>query len=500
MTEFVQVHAKTGTYVGKVIDGGVQEYLGIRYAKPVHRWKRAELPEPSDRLITALEDNPACYQMVAPEEFETGEPPMSEDCLYLNVWTSGTEGKKPVYIFIHGGSYITGSCRTDCYGGVYCGDKFVAHYPDVVYVNIEYRTGPVGSMDLSRFEGGDEYAGSTNLQIHDQALAIKWVYENIAAFGGDPERITIGGQSAGSYSVYVLMAMPEVAGMIKGVIAESTAPSDEVLRQDAEACARGFDKLYELTGCKTLQDVLDLPVEELIKKGWEAKNEPGCMGLFGPVCTGEDLTDKIEEVWESGKLSHISLMSGTVAGEFATSVMHDSPEEIAEAIKGMYPEMTQADIDAYLTNVPGRDPHEAMEDMFNDLLIRAAQAKAAESVAKGGSSVYVYYMDLKPEGGTLRAQHCFEIPYVADKLDCGLYLDFKSGETLLGTNPDPEFGRKLRAVWHNFIATGDPNGEGVEPVWPAYTPEGRASMEMGKEWKAQGEIRSADLDIARKYN
>lgn len=499
MEDYAIAAAKTGTYVGHVIESGIQEYLGIRYAKPVQRWKRAELPDPSSRRILALADNPACYQKVEHEEFPAGDPPMSEDCLYLNVWTSGTEGKKPVYVFIHGGSYVTGSCRTDCYGGVYCGDRFVAHYPDIVYVNIEYRTGPVGSMDLSRFEGGEEYAGSANLQIHDQALAIRWVHENIAAFGGDPDRITIGGQSAGSYSAYILMAMPEVAGMIKGVIAESTAVTDNVLVGEIESAKRGFDRFFELAGCKTLQDALDLPVEDVVRLGWDAKFAPGCTSLFGPICDGSDLTDKVEAVWESGACRHISLLSGTVAGEFATNAVGRSPEEVAEMIKEMFPDVTAADMEAYLANDPDREAHEAMEDMLNDLLIRAAQSKATECVVRGGSKAWTYYIDYKPAGAKMRAQHCFELPYIADKLDCGLYLDERTGETLLGDKPDEGFGRKIREAWHNFIVSGDPNGPGLGMEWPQYG-EGRTTMVMGPEWKVQGEVRPADLDIARKFN
>lgn len=499
MENLVTATAKTGVYVGKVIDGGVQEYLGIRYAKPAHRWKRAQPLEPSSEKLLALNDNPACYQAVPVEEYPNGKPPMSEDCLYLNVWTSDTKGKKPVYIFIHGGSYITGSCRTDCYGGVYCGDKFVAHYPDVVYVNIEYRIGPVGSMDLSRFEGSEDYAGSVNLQMRDQAMAIKWVYENIEAFGGDPEQITIGGQSAGSYSVYLLMGMPEIRNMIKGVIAESTAPSDEVLRADAVSVKHGFDTFYELSGCKTLKDVLEMPIQDIIKYGFEAKMAPGNMALYGPVCDDTDFTSKLEDEWKSGACKHIALMSGTVSGEFAPNVMNMSPDEIESSLKEMFPNLTDADITAYKANDPERDPHETMEDMFNDFLIRAAQAKASEEVVKGGSNVWVYYMDVKPEGGKLRAQHCFEIPYIADKLDCGLYLDLSSGETLLGNNPDPEYGRKLREVWHNFIVRHDPNGDGLGVEWPTYAKD-RCTMYMGNEWRTSGEVRPEDLDIARKYN
>lgn len=499
MEQFVTAEAKTGTYVGKMIDGGVQEYLGIRYAKPPQRWKRAELPEPSNKRITALEDNPACYQDVCVEEFPNGEPPMSEDCLYLNIWTSGTEGKKPVYVFIHGGSYVTGSCRTDCFGGVYCGDKFVAQYPDVVYVNIEYRTGPVGSMDLSRFGAGEEYADSPNLQLFDQALAIEWIRQNIEAFGGDPNRITIGGQSAGSYSVYMLMAMPEVRDKIVGVIAESTAPSNEVIRQDMETATAGFDKFFELAGCKTLANALSMYIEDVVRLGPEAKFSPGCGALFGPIPDGEQVPTDIEGIWRSGACSHINVMGGSVSGEFASSVMDNTAEEIAEDIKSTYPDITDDVIAAYCANDPNRDPHDAMEDMLNDLLIRAAHSKAQESIASGGSKVWAYYIDVLPKGAKIRAQHCFELPYVANKLDMNLYLEEKSGQNLLGETPDVHLGEQLRAAWHNFIVNGDPNGEDLEVDWPEYSRDD-STMVITDTWEVQPGVRVEDLKITRQYN
>ena len=499
MEDFATAAAKTGTYVGRVIAGGVQEYLGIRYAKPARRWKRAEPLEPSSKRIPALVDKPACCQRVRRGEFPAGKPPMSEDCLYLNVWTSGVEGRKPVYVFIHGGGYIAGSCRTDYLGGVCCGDRFVAHYPDVVYVNIGYRLGPVGSMDLSRFEGGEAYSGSANLQIHDQALAIEWVHENIAAFGGDPDRITVGGQSAGAYSAYLLMAIPEIAGMIKGVIAESGAATDAVLAEEAASARRGFDRFFELAGCETLQDALDLPIEDVVRYGWEAKFSPGCTSLFGPVCDGGDLADKVQEVWESGACSHVSLLAGTVAGEFASNAFGKTAEGVEAMIRGMFPGVANDDIGAFLGNDPSRDGRTAMEDMLNDLLVRAVQSIAVESVVAGGSAAWAYYIDCTPEGSRTRARHCYELPYVADKLDCDLRLDENIGETLLGDAPDARFGRRIREAWHGFIVSGDPNRSGLDVEWPQYG-EGRATMVMGPEWRAQGEVRPADLDIARKYN
>ena len=173
----VIANAKTGRYEGFLDDNGIVNFLGIRYVQTPERWKRAKALEPSNELIQAKEFGPICPQPIFPEE-HPADTPLSEDCLTLNIWSADIDVKgKPVMLWIHGGCYLTGSNRIE----YYCNDKFCADCPDIVFVNINYRVGNFGSMDLSRFDENSEYAEAPNLQTFDQMDALRWVHENMSS-------------------------------------------------------------------------------------------------------------------------------------------------------------------------------------------------------------------------------------------------------------------------------------------------------------------------------
>lgn len=496
MGENICVRAVTGQYVGKQKDEKLIEFLGIPYAKTPKRWKPAEKLEKSEEVIEAFACGPACWQYVCREECPDEDPPMSEDCLTLNVWTSDIAGNKPVYVWIHGGCYQTGSNRTDCFGGIYCGDQFVKDNPDIVYVNINYRVGPLGSMDLTSVDVNGEYVDSNNIQILDQMRAIEWVYENIAAFGGDPDRITIGGQSAGSYSMFVHMAIPESVKYIKGAICESSAPTNGIMK-NREIAVNAGKRFLEVTGAKTLEDLLAIPAKELVEYGDVIFKE--VVGAFEPCRDDRLIPVDIEGALKSGQARHVNVLSGTVAGEFSTSVISMSADELQAMVSDIYG-LTDEQVSDWKAHVPGRSDKEAMEDLFNDLGLRAAQAIASEAVAEGGSNVYYYYMNYTPEGAKLRAQHCFEVPMIAGKPDANVYLEFASNEKLLGEHPDYELAKQVQTIWANFIRMGDPNADCIGVEWPLYTKDNKATMVLDNNgWKVTGEVRTEDMDFARLY-
>ena len=496
-----QVHAKavTGEYVGKVLPNGVHEYLGIRYANPPQRWKRATPLKPSDTLISALEDRPAPWQTYMPEEFDC-EPPMSEDCLNLNIWTNGESGKKPVYVFIHGGSYVEGSIRTDCFGGIYCGDEFVATHPDTVFVNIEYRFGPFGSMDLSAFDDKGEYADSNNLQILDQIAALKWIQENIAAFGGDPDHVTIDGQSAGSYSCFVLMSIPEAAKLFCGAICESSAPTTGPIRttKAPEDAKRTGKMMADYLGAKSLDDMLAATPLQLVAASDALFMEPGYAG-YNPCRDDKVIPMDIEVALASGCAKHVAVMSGTLAGEYSTDMIDMSAADIEKRVRSRFPMVTDEDIQAFKDNYPDRPESETMEDMYNDLGMRLRQISSTEAVLQGGSKVYMYYMPFKPEGARIRAQHCAELMFVSGKPDAGMYLYLTSGEKLAGEHPDYEFGKKIQDVWYNFIVSGDPNGPSLGIEWPLYDEDAQKTAIFDKEFSVEDGARRKDIEIIRHY-
>ena len=497
MSELVHAKAITGEYVGTRLETGVEQYLGIRYAKPPRRWKRAEPLDPSNLVISALEDAPACWQSLMPGEFDA-LPPMSEDCLRLNIWTASTEGSKPVYVFIHGGSYMEGSIRTDCYGGIYCGDGFVRDHPDVVFVNVEYRFGPFGSLDLSTWDEAGEYPDSNNLQILDQLEALRWIKANISAFGGDPDRITVGGQSAGSYSIFVQLALPETRGLYQQAILESSAPGSERIRpmKTPETAAHTAQMMADYLGAKTLEDLLSAsPIE--LNAGTDALFfEPGYAG-YDPCADGRLIPKDIHAAWRSGVNGGVKLLSGTTAGEYSDGMIDMTAAEIRAMTERRTPHVPAEDYEAFLANDPEREPKMAMEDMYTDLHIRLRHITATESLIAGGNEAYVYHIAFKPEGNRMRSIHCSELPYVSGKPDCGCYLNVPD-ELLAGRNPDPVFGKKVQDVWYNFITTGDPNGESLGATWPLYDAERQATMVFDREFHVEDGVRRADLDIARK--
>ena len=388
--------ARTGIYKGIENADGVIEFLGIHYAKSPERWKPAEKLDNSDQLIEALQYGDVCWQTVEKEEFPV-MPAMSEDCLTLNIWTGSLEGKKLVYVWIHGGCFQTGSNHIDCFGGVYCGDRFVRDYPDIIYVNINYRVGALGSMDLSEFDQDGSYADSSNLNILDQLRALEWIHENIAAFGGDPERVTVGGQSAGSFSVFTLLGMPEARNYFQQAICESSAPTNKMMKSVATAKACG-QKFIELSGVKTLSELLEMSAEKVVALGNEVRMS-GFRTAFEPCHDDRRIPIDIEASWKSGALKGKRILSGTVSGEYDQMVINMTPDEIIQLVKGRFTNLTNEQVAAFEKNDPDRDKKTAFMDMFNDIGLRGRHILATEAVIEGGADGYVYYITSKPEGG-----------------------------------------------------------------------------------------------------
>ena len=207
-----KVKLRQGIYNGFVDEQGIQTWQGIPYAKPPVgnlRWRAPEKLEAGNKEFDAKNFGYSAIQ----EEDETEYAsllPQSEDCLTLNIWTRGVEGKKPVMVFIHGGAFIVGGSGDPIYNG----SKLAAH--DVVVVTINYRLNIFGFMNFAEIDPAFEDTGY--LGIKDQVAALDWVKENISAFGGDPDNVTIFGESAGAASVMLLMVLPQAKGLFQKVI------------------------------------------------------------------------------------------------------------------------------------------------------------------------------------------------------------------------------------------------------------------------------------------
>lgn len=493
----ITAKCKTGTYIGHVLENNIVEFLGIPYVKPPQRWKKAEPLSPSDKVFEAKENAAPCYQRSCVENWDVA-PQMSEDCLTLNVWTADPDVKgKPVLVFIHGGSYMTGCNRTDFFNGIYCGDKFVEASPDIVYVNINYRINIFGCLDLTEFDENGEYKDSSNLQTLDQIAALKWIHENIEGFGGDPENITISGQSAGGMSVAILMSLPEANQYFKRVICQSTALSDTMLKY-ADKAKSNAKRFYELTGATSLKDLLNMEPETLLDhaltmafsgESGDSTFEPKWGDGIFPLNPCEEL--------RKGSAKHIDLMIGTVSGEFDTIGLSMSDETLKKAGQsiGQFKNITDDDFtEEYVAHYEERDRRTAYQDFWNDILLRMGSVCTADAHADGGGNTYMYYMSFVPEGAKIRPQHCFEIPYTNMKKDNLAYMDINTNEPVQGNKPSAKLERELHGCWANFVRTGNPNGNHIEIQWPIYTSSNKETAVIDYNWSVENGVRRKDIE------
>ena len=492
------VKARTATYIGHEAENGVVEFLGIPYAKPPRRWKRAESLEPSDEVFLADKDCPAAWQPCYDVEWDEA-PPMSEDCLYLNLWTKNLEEKKKaVMVWIHGGSYISGSARKGCFGGIYWGENLVRNNPDIIYININYRLNAFASLDFSKFDKTGEFADSTNLQTYDQIEALKWVHENIEAFGGDPENVTVFGQSAGGMSVAALLCIKEANKYFKNVICESTALSEAYIKTKS-AAAKMAETFYEALDAKSMEDMLSRSPEEIRDAGIKHMMHYGFDSRYGAYspCWGYGIfPENPIEALKKGAADGKNLMIGTVSGEFDTvgSTM-DTDALKKTAISVCQGKLTDEMCDRYFKNDLKRDEHETWQDLWNDMLLREGSVSVGEAHATSGGKVYMYYIQYMDKNAKLRPQHCFEIPYINDKTDAASYMDKNSGEPVQGQNPSPLLQKRIQSCWTNFAREGNPNNDSLTVKWPVYSSANRYTMVIDKEWYIEKGVRNEDMEI-----
>ena len=501
--------AKTGTYIGHQLDSGVVEFLGIPYVKPPQRWKKAEeLPAAGTADTEAFVANTyghPCWQTVFPEEWKE-TPDMSEDCLTLNIWTADVDTKgKPVMVWIHGGSFFTGAAHIDCCEGVYCGDQFVADQPNIVYVNFNYRLNAFGMFDLSSLDETGDYADSLNLATYDQMAALKWVRENIEAFGGDPANITVFGQSAGGGSVSNLCCIPQANALFDKAIIQSAGLSDSVIRhkEQAEPIGRAIiDKL----GAKTMADMLAASPEQIRDAAeWYFFNAGGDnVGPFDATWGVGLLPDEPLEGVRQRAASHLTVMTGTTSGEYASWVAGMTTEEIRQMAMEAFPAgLPDELVEQFIQNDPDRSEREALIDLHMDVLLRGIQLTMAEALVKGGSKVYNYYISCVPEGAKYKPQHCFEIPYIAGKPLNYIYLDNESGEPCQGIHPIMELVPLLQGCWASFAKQGNPNGPHITKArqdesnvyWSPYTLEHHETLVIDYEREMTNGVREKDWAI-----
>ncbi len=477
MTLFGQINPVVETLYGKVSgsltsDGKIKVFKGIPFAAPpvgALRWKRPMPPAPwkDVKICTTFSASPMQPKpspfFVWTEEYLIPTEPISEDCLYLNVWTSNLDSKKkkPVMVWIYGGGFSSGGSACP----IYDGEAFARE--DVVFVSINYRVGVFGFYAHPEIDKNNDGLGSGNFGILDQIAALQWVKTNIAHFGGDPSNVTIAGQSAGSMSVNCLVASPLAKGLFNKAIAESGAnfTRGNMNKEQAIDASKKFAASF---GKSTLNDLRTIPAEELLKK---------TIGMRGVYVDGIVLPEHVLDIFKNNNENKVTLLTGWNQDE---GLSMGKPKD-ASAYKNDINTQYKSNAPELLKYYPGNNDEEAAASQRNlsrDITF-GMQNFAWSNLAFGnGDKVFVYnFKKLVPEnkeGSKLSAFHTGEVPYA--------YRNIKFVNRPF-TKADVELEKIISSYWINFIKTGNPNGAGL-PTWSTYSAIEKNIMVFDEQSKA----------------
>lgn len=487
--EGLSVKVVNGTFKGTIEENGVYTWKGIPYAKaPVDelRWKAPEAVEADDGEYEAVKFGYSCPQYEwASEPASYNE--ISEDCLTLNVWAADIDTKdKPVMIYFHGGGYAWGGTSDSLYNG----KNFVKEYPDVIMVTANYRIGLFGFVDFSDVPGGEAYPDSTRLGILDQLQSIRWVKENIEAFGGDPDNITIFGESAGAGTISAILTMDFEEGLFQKAIIESGGLS---ITNDKE----GYETvgltaaLLEKTGAKSMEELAAIPSEELIEMYITPDEEGNTLNdlVVMPMRDGKVIPIDGYEAVKAGKNKGIDVIFGSNANEFNYWIeevaMAFEEEDIdkatelfqeycldpkVEATISFFNDDEKADLEKYWEALPESMNHvEQYTEFINDIVFRVPSVKLAESHADAGGNSYVYYFGKESTNPGMKACHASELAYVF----------YSPEETIFSGEVDVDLARKMSNMWANFARTGDPSIDGF--TWDKFDTDTRKTLVIGND-------------------
>ncbi|MEE4299788.1 MAG: carboxylesterase family protein [Pseudomonadales bacterium] len=461
-----------GPVQGQTRPDGVEAYLGLPYALPPvgsRRWRPPEPPAPWTAVRDARAASPQCVQPPYPAQsvFARLDRPQSEDCLYLNVWTTQpADAKAPVMVWIHGGGLTRGTGATASYDGGSLARK------GVVLVTINYRLGAFGYFAHPELSAESPARSSGNQGYLDQIAALRWVRKHIAAFGGDPERVTIFGESAGSRSVNALMATPASAGLFHGAIGQSGAgfAPTYALDEQVHGLRSAHDwgvALQDALGVDSLAAMRALPAHEILAAAEAIELRTTT------VVDGHVMPAQPAELFATGRQHAVPVIAGFNADE-GTSLTAPSarPQEPAAFEAGVRRRF-DGDADTFLELYPAETPEASWLSAFRDQRFGWETVKWADAMANVERPAWVYFFTHHPRGPyqqALRAYHAGEIRYVFDNLHLSPDAD-DLAKALADTMSD---------YWVSFAADGDPNGEGL-PEWEAWDPAAKNYLEFGDE-------------------
>lgn len=482
-----------------VREGGLFKFRGVPYARaPVGalRFRPPQPPEPWPGELDATRFGPAAPQGSSdPLPLPNDITRWSEDCLRLNVWTPGLDGKRAVMVWFHGGAFVRGTASRPTYDR---GTLPLAG--DVVFVSVEYRLGVLGFLHLDGLCGPDALFGS-NLGIRDQLLALAWVREEIAAFGGDPANVTAFGHSAGAVCIGATLGMPAAERGYRRVILQSGPPT-AIPPEAAEPVGRAVLQELGLT-TQTAERLRDVPIEAILAAHPAAWNSPGTRPLgipFAPVIDGDLLKRHPLESLAAGAAPDLDVVAGTTADEMrpylvlepdllsldenglrarCERILPPAASGAAERIIGEYRR-------ARSNRGAGTSPCDLWLSIQADRFVRYGSTKTTELASRDGGAAYSYLFSWESPfmNGLLGAFHELELQFLFGSLDDPIT------RALTGERPERErFARQLQDAWTGFAHSGAPASS-----WPRYDEQRRATRSLDVECTTQ----NAPLDDERR--
>lgn len=461
-------------------ENGLCIFRGVPFAAPPVgelRFKAPQPVEPWDGVREAKSFGPIALQ--APNEMleallPPSDPPQpqSEDCLYLNVWTPGLDGARPVMVWIHGGAFTIGSGSEDYYDGAN-----LASRGDVVIVTINYRLGALGFLNLPAL-------GETNFGMRDQVVALKWVQENIANFGGDPDNVTIFGESAGGMSVASMMASPEAAGLFQKAIPQSGAGHNGLSVEETNATAFKFcaalgvaaddvDALMaadasDILAASVAVDPLANPDAAADLSDGEASPTPQMP--FQPVIDGAFLSSLPIDHIRDGSADGVATLVGSLDEELKLLAAAGAADPMSEeAVTGLLGMMHPDGASAFATYRAARrergeddSPDEIFVAAIGDVMLRIPGLRLADAqTSRAPTYAYLFDWESPALNGALGSCHALELPFV--------FGTHAVAPEFCGSGPVADaFSELTMDTWLNFAKTGNPASDSIDaPAWDA---------------------------------
>ena len=466
----LSITCDNGIFVGIKKDN-VLSFKGIPYAKPPVgnlRWKEPIIAENSSKVFQAYYFGKSPIQTEISSELGSYYP-KSEDCLTLNIWlnTKDASRNKTVMVFIHGGAYAWGGTSDPLYDG----HNLVNKFSDIILVTIEYRLGIFGFIDFSSLDEKEEYKSSSNLGLLDQICALKWTKNNINNFGGDPDKITIFGESAGAGSVSLLPLISEADGLFKRIIAESGSINFSFSPDETK---RLTQLLLEESGKSNIQEIVSISEEKMKEMNEKLNDYNNCPKRDDYLLKG-DLYDS----YKSGKGKNIDMLLGTNKDELRYWI--NEMEGYIGSLSGLFiykhlipilyennlkrlNDEEKKNVDKFMELQEGENIWKITE-FYNELVFRIPMNKIAEYHSDNGGNTYVYHWKYPGEDEIFGACHAIELSYVFNNPQESIYT---------GNKYNYELADEVQVMWVNFARTGNPSTS--KHTWEKYNSETRKSM------------------------